>query len=38
LIKRYGDEALAESASRADELASAGNDAAPRSGAVSWRR
>jgi hypothetical protein len=34
MIKRYGDEALAESASRADELASAGND----DGAAIWRR
>ena len=34
MIKRYRNEALAENASRADELASAGND----DGAATWRR
>jgi hypothetical protein len=34
MIKRYGDKALRESATRADELARAGDD----DGAASWRR
>jgi hypothetical protein len=34
MLKRYGDRALEESASRADELASAGDD----SGVAVWRR
>jgi hypothetical protein len=34
LIKRYGDNALEESATRADKLARAGDD----DGAASWRR
>ena len=34
MLKRYGDQALEESAVRADELASAGND----DGAAIWRR
>jgi hypothetical protein len=34
MLKRYGDRALKESATRADELALAGDD----DGAVTWRR
>ena len=34
MLKRYGDNALEESASRANELALAGND----DGAATWRR
>ena len=34
MLKRYGDSVLEESALRADELASAGND----DGAATWRR
>jgi hypothetical protein len=34
MLKRYGERALEESVSRADELASAGDD----DGAVVWRR
>jgi hypothetical protein len=34
MIKRYGDKALRESATRADELARAGDE----DGAASWRR
>jgi hypothetical protein len=34
MLKRYGERALEESASRADELASSGDD----DGAVTWRR
>jgi hypothetical protein len=34
MLKRYGDRALKESASRADELASAGDD----NGVAVWRR
>jgi hypothetical protein len=34
MLKRYGDEALDESAVRADELAAAGDD----DGAAVWRR
>jgi hypothetical protein len=34
MLKRYGEQALEESAARADELMSAGDD----DGAVTWRR
>jgi hypothetical protein len=34
MLKRYGDEALKESAARADELMAAGDD----NGAAVWRR
>ena len=34
MLKRYGDEALKESAARADELLAAGDD----NGAAGWRR
>ena len=34
MLKRYGEQALEESAVRADELALAGNDA----GAATWRQ
>jgi hypothetical protein len=34
MLKRYGDEALKESAARADELVAAGDD----NGAAVWRR
>jgi hypothetical protein len=34
MLKRYGDKALEESATRADELAAAGDD----NGVVVWRR
>jgi len=34
MLKRYGEQALEESAARADELASAGDD----DGAATWRR
>ena len=34
MFKRYGEKALEESATRADELAAAGDDP----GAVTWRR
>ena len=34
MLKRYGDKALDESATRADELAAAGDD----NGAATWRR
>jgi hypothetical protein len=34
MLKRYADKALEESAGRADELASAGDD----EGAATWRR
>jgi hypothetical protein len=34
MLKRYGDKAVEESAARADELATAGDD----DGAATWRR
>jgi hypothetical protein len=34
MLKRYGDKALEQSATRADELAAAGDD----NGAATWRR
>ena len=34
MLKRYGDQALEESAARADELAAAGDD----NGMATWRR